>query len=198
MGLRFIGWLGAMATGVGLILAWRALPSSSLGLWETPILVLAGTLIVAGVAGMVWDVVHLIRRRPPQPPPPQPLQPDPKADADLRRRARQLGQQIAYFAANRRSNDPGSIPHWHGLPVDASEDQKTQAFNRHTQALLGHSTETQNQYNVQFMGPALALFDELEKRGWLDQQQRFRFEHPTNQLGIEEVARTLQRIGEGG
>jgi hypothetical protein len=52
-------------------------------------------------------------------------------------------------------------------------------------------------YNVHFMGQALALYDELVARGWVGSVERHRFEYPTNQLGVEFVARTLQTIGEG-
>jgi hypothetical protein len=126
----------------------------------------------------------------------QPPAPDLKADADLRRRCRQLGQQIAFFAANRRNGDPSHVPHWQGLPENATEEQKNQAFNQSTQGIIQYMTETMNQYNVQFMGPALALFDELLARGWVTNDARWRFEYPTNPLGIDEVARTFQRIGE--
>jgi hypothetical protein len=125
--------------------------------------------------------------------PKQPASPDLKADADLRRRCRQLGQQIAFFAAGRRATDPSRVPHWHGLAPDADMNE---AFNRRGQQSMDYSTETQNQYNVQFMGPALAVFDELLARGWIADSERRTFELPTNQLGIEEIARTFQRIGE--
>jgi hypothetical protein len=107
-----------------------------------------------------------------------------------------LGHQIAVFVANRRANDPGLIPHSHRPPVDATEEQSTEAFNRHTQALTWYSTKTQNQYNVLFMGPALALYDELATRGWIG-IGRDHFELPTNQLGIQAIARNLEAIGEG-
>jgi|ERR1700682_789866 len=161
----------------------------------------AGSLALAifvfvAVLALTWAIFdpslrrHLPFRRQ------QPPTLDLKADADLRRRCRQLGQQIAFFAANRSNGDPGHIPPWQELPDNASEEQKQQAFSQHNQTVIQYMFETMSQYKVQFMGPSLALFEELLARGWVTDAERWRFEYPTNPLGVDEVARTLQRIGE--
>ena len=44
-------------------------------------------------------------------------------------------------------------------------------------------------------GEALSLFDAAEKKGWVDRPERWRFEHPTNPLGVEHIAQLLATWG---
>jgi hypothetical protein len=116
-------------------------------------------------------------------------------DARLRERCRRLSDEIMQFLSDRRRDDPGSIPHWFGLSATATEEEKTRAFNDSTAKSMRYSTETISRYNERYLARSLALFDDLAERNLAPTANRMYFEHPTNPLGIEEVARTLGAIG---
>lgn len=115
---------------------------------------------------------------------------------DLRLACKEHSQAVYEFLGDRQRDDPGHVPHWHGLPHDAGEKEKHEAFQEHGEKLMRYSTETMTRYNQRFAARSLALFDRAAEFGWVGEKERFRFEHPTNPLGIEEIARTLGVIGE--
>lgn len=119
-------------------------------------------------------------------------------EAGLTRKAWELSRELLDFVADRAQDDPGRVPHWFGLPQDASEAERHRAFEMSTQALIAYSTETMSRYMVRFQARALKLFDDLKECNLVDSSQRHWFEHPTNPLGIQEVAKLLGVVGEGG
>jgi hypothetical protein len=110
----------------------------------------------------------------------------------LRKRALQASEQIYAFLAESRQTDPTSEP-WFWTPgwETFSEEEKNQAFHEHSAKLIRHARETMDRYNASFAAEALVLHAEFERRGVTDGSARFHFEHPTDPLGVEEVAREL-------
>jgi hypothetical protein len=117
-------------------------------------------------------------------------------NAELSNRCRELASDIFEFIGDRKQSDPSNVPHWIGQ-ADASEEEKRDAFWQHNGRGMEFTNETMSRYNRRFMGRSLGLLDRAVALGWItDPGARFRFEHPTNPLGIEEVARTLATLGE--
>ena len=117
------------------------------------------------------------------------------SDDELKAAMRELSAQIYEMLADRGEDDPSRIPWWHGYPEGASEEEKNRIFQRSTDRTIRYTLTTMDRYRGRFEGQALALFDEAGLRGWANEGKRHYFEHPTNPLGVEEVARTLGAMG---
>jgi len=61
--------------------------------------------------------------------------------------------------------------------------------------MIDYSTETMNLYNQQFASRVIHLTEQGIGFGYRDQELVRFYEHPTNQLGIEEVAKRLGALG---
>jgi hypothetical protein len=97
-------------------------------------------------------------------------------DAELKEQMRKLSTEIYEFLAERGEDAPeiGSNP----------------------ERGLRHAGTTVSRYEIRFGGPALGLLQQAVSRGWaISDVQRHIFEHPTNPLGVKEVARTLGELG---
>ena len=111
---------------------------------------------------------------------------------DLKTRAERVASELQHVLADHRRTDPSrktwfDRPDWSKL----SDDEKNRAFNEQTQASVDHSLELMNRYAIEYSAEALYLCEEFIKRGLAQPGDRSRFEHPTNPLGVEEVARKL-------
>ena len=95
----------------------------------------------------------------------------------LRERAEAVAKRLLDLSAEWRLSEPNE---------DESLDWDELA-RRSTR----HSIERLNRYNADCAAEALALHDEFRRLGITDGKDRWRFEHPTNPLGLERVARDL-------
>ena len=111
----------------------------------------------------------------------------------LRKRALAAERGIRGLLAEHKRNDPGRSPHWTTTPDwhSLSEEERTKHFWAEAQKSSDHSNELMIQYGQSYASEALALCEQFEQRGVADAQERFRFEHPTNPLGVEHVALCL-------
>lgn len=58
-----------------------------------------------------------------------------------------------------------------------------------------HSAKLLADYTKRYSARALGVYDDAVRLGLIDGADRWTLEHPTNPLGVEEVARVLGRIG---
>ena len=69
--------------------------------------------------------------------------------------------------------------------------RSSEAWEAATQSYIADSGALMRRFDADFGGRALWLYDELTRRG-IEMGDRFDFEHPTNPLGIREVAQRLE------
>jgi hypothetical protein len=77
-----------------------------------------------------------------------------------------------------------------------TEAEKSAAFRAGNEQLNRHFGTVMDQYNTRFLSRTLAMFDRLVSSGLIAVTERPGFEHPTNQIGINQVAAKLGSIGE--
>lgn len=163
--------MGATVMGIGLVfVAADATATHIAGLSGVAEARLGWTLIAVGVLGIVWASAVSVRER---------IWPGP--DRALVRQAHSLGERINAFMADRKR--------------DASQEDRQGPFEQRVAAYTRHSTETMASYQTRYHLDALRLYKQLVERGLVDSQVETSFTHPTNPLGVEEVARILAAVG---
>jgi hypothetical protein len=117
--------------------------------------------------------------------------------SDLQAACAGLAREIFNYLDDRGKDDPKRVPHWHGISPDADPAEKLRAFNEHTARSIAHDRDTLSGYDSRFLGRALALYDEIDHRGWFESPDRVRieFQHPTNEIGVRRVASQLAKAG---
>lgn len=111
----------------------------------------------------------------------------------LKKRAEAASRAILELVAECRRTDPTRDPWWYGQPNwdNMSDEEKSRIFNEHGSKSSAHTTEYMSRYLIEHSAEAMALFEEFKERDMTDESQGWRFEHPTNPLGLEEVGRLL-------
>jgi hypothetical protein len=140
--------------------------------WTTPV---AAGLAVVGVASVIVIVLDVRAHN---------------GVADLQAKCEQISADLFQFLADRAADD-NWVPHWEGLPRNASAKRKNEAFEKSIESRRKYHAETMNRYDVRFAAKALDTANRLMERDMLPSEERFWFEHPTSPLGIEHVAQGL-------
>ena len=118
---------------------------------------------------------------------------------ELASRAHALSRELYDFLAERRRDDRTVESHLRSS--GAPDDQRHQRWIEESISSQAFFTETMSRYGQRYTARALAIFDTATETGLADPKDRWRFEHPTNPLGIEHIAQQLGVIGhkaEGG
>jgi hypothetical protein len=97
----------------------------------------------------------------------------------VRHDCRLISRHISEFVSDRRRDDP------------------VMSGRVGVQSIVRHHTETVARYNERLASQALAIFDDAARMGLVLPTKRDLVEHPTNFLGIEEVAQILGAVGHG-
>lgn len=115
-------------------------------------------------------------------------------DEKLRQRCRHLSEEIYEYVADRRRGDP-AFRNWLDRPSTRTEEEAKRQWIREREDQDRYATETMVRYAQKYEAESLALFDAAARRGWVDPEERWRFECPTNPTGIQLVAQRLGAIG---
>lgn len=94
------------------------------------------------------------------------LKKQPVQDEELKRRARRLTVPLFRFAKERDKDDPQHDPNYPAFIPQDEEDHKL------TQAKARYDDATWSQYRLRYEGDVRALLDALERREWLDAEER--------------------------
>jgi hypothetical protein len=135
-----------------------------------------GLGIAAGIAGVVLIADLVISRRGRS----QRSSGMAMLDGDLRHLAERTSADLFEFLQDRASSEP-SYPDFGEAKAWADKQRD----------LYRHSQETMTRYDRKFGAQVLRAFDGFAEREMVDSLDRHQFEHPTNPLGIREVAQQL-------
>ena len=102
-----------------------------------------------------------------------------------KREAARTSQDIFQFLADRKRAEPSWV-----------QGGGHEEWQRSSDEHLRHSFETMALFDQRFGARVLALHQTLRKNGLSDEDQEFRYRHPTNPLGIREVAQHLGEMAE--
>lgn len=124
---------------------------------------------------------------------------DQPGDEALKERALRLSSELFGFAQERDETAPPEAPlQWSGGLWDTIKENVT---DPRTQERTNHDNETRRQYVESYGGRVGALFDALERRGWLDAEERKALEdRPGNEFtspmpSIRQIAQRLAAFG---
>lgn len=78
---------------------------------------------------------------------------------------------------------------------DAEKEAEVEKIREEEDREILQPRPVMREYDRRFVGPALALLDQLEAKGWTSPAERDEIEHPTNPLGVRAVAVFFARIG---
>jgi hypothetical protein len=107
----------------------------------------------------------------------------------LRERAESLAGSINDLAAEGMAY---RLPAWQSAGWQhADESERTRLWNENTNALIADSQAVMARFDREHGSEALVLYDEFARLGKTGGVERFRFEYPTNSLGLREVAQWL-------
>lgn len=120
---------------------------------------------------------------------------DRPGDEALKQESRRLSGELFLFTEKRDKDDPQHDPNFPGWEI---EDQEGYDLN---QAKMRHDEETWSRYRKEYEGKVRALLNALERRDWLDAQERKEIEgeldvfwHSPSQR-MERVAARLDAFG---
>ena len=102
-------------------------------------------------------------------------------DAQLSSKARDAARGIMTLVGDRQRTEPSVNFNNFAASIDA---------------MLKHSTETQNLYARDYASLVAHLRDEFSKRGLRDSEIDIRYQHPTNYIGLRELAAALGKLAE--
>jgi len=98
---------------------------------------------------------------------------------NLKRESQQLSQDILQFLSDRQRLEPELVP---------TKKQR----RKQTNDLIRHGRETVTLHHQRFGSRVISVYEHLRERGYSDKRVDTYYEHPTNELGIRELA---QRLG---
>ncbi len=113
-------------------------------------------------------------------------------DEELKRRSRELADELFQFLDERGEQDP---QHTRWI-AGATDDE----INEFSQAAMQYSNETMREYRRRFSGRVRALVAELKQRSWWDLEdvnpkERKRLENPLHPISVQAIAERLSEIG---
>ena len=101
-----------------------------------------------------------------------------------------ISKDIAQFLSERQRYDRTlEMPY---ADLKWSEKRKHEEWQRQTQKITNHHTETMSIYRERFAGKVMHLVEEAKRLGYMDEELNRYYEYPTNTLGIESVSNRMK------